>query len=72
MPEIPEMQALAERLDVAVGGRVLTGVQPLQFAALKTFAPDPASLLGACRSKASGGGPSTWCSTSATPVCSSI
>jgi formamidopyrimidine-DNA glycosylase len=46
MPEIPEMQALAERLDAAVGGRDLTGVQPLQFAALKTFAPDPASLLG--------------------------
>jgi formamidopyrimidine-DNA glycosylase len=40
------MQALAERLEAAVGGRALTGVQPLQFSALKTFAPDPASLVG--------------------------
>ncbi|MDQ3146158.1 MAG: Fpg/Nei family DNA glycosylase [Actinomycetota bacterium] len=45
MPEIPEMQALAERLDEAVGGATLTGLQPLQFSALKTFAPDPATLL---------------------------
>ncbi len=46
MPELPEMQALAERLDGAVGGAVLTGITPLAFAALKTFAPDPATLVG--------------------------
>jgi formamidopyrimidine-DNA glycosylase len=46
MPELPEMQALAERLEGAVGGAVLTGFTPLAFAALKTFAPDPASLVG--------------------------
>ncbi|MBW8825064.1 MAG: hypothetical protein JF603_01755 [Acidobacteria bacterium] len=46
MPELPEMQALAERLDAAVAGGELAGYQPLQFAALKTFDPDPASLVG--------------------------
>ena len=46
MPELPEMQALAERLDDAVAGAVLTAVTPLAFAALKTFAPDPTDLLG--------------------------
>ena len=46
MPELPEMQALAERLDAAVGGAQLTGFTPLAFAALKTFAPDPSSLVG--------------------------
>jgi len=40
------MQALAERLEAAAGGRVLTRVQPLQFSALKTFDPDPQSLVG--------------------------
>lgn len=40
------MQALAERLEAAVGGAVLTGFTPLAFAALKTFAPDPATLVG--------------------------
>lgn len=46
MPELPEMQALAERLDAAVAGAVLTGTTPLAFAALKTYAPDPATLVG--------------------------
>lgn len=45
MPEIPEMQALAERLEAAVGGQRLTAVQPLQFSALKTFSPEPGSLV---------------------------
>lgn len=46
MPELPEMQALAERLEVAIGGAELTGFTPLAFAALKTFAPDPADIVG--------------------------
>ena len=46
MPELPEMQALAERLEAAVGGRALTAFTPLQFSALKTYDPDPASLVG--------------------------
>jgi formamidopyrimidine-DNA glycosylase len=40
------MQALAERLEAAAGGKVLQRIEPLQFAALKTFDPDPMSLRG--------------------------
>ena len=39
MPEMPQMQALADRLEESVGGHVLTGYEPLGFSALKTFAP---------------------------------
>lgn len=39
MPELPEMQALAERLDAAVAGATLTEISPLQFSAMKTFDP---------------------------------
>jgi len=46
MPEAPQMQALAERLEAVAGGKALAQVQPLQFSALKTFDPDPASLVG--------------------------
>jgi formamidopyrimidine-DNA glycosylase len=41
------MQALAERLDAALAGASLAGATPLQFAALKTYAPAPESLYGA-------------------------
>ena len=40
------MQALAERVASAAGGRTLARVDPLQFSALKTFDPDPMSLRG--------------------------
>lgn len=40
------MQALAERIEEAAGGRTLQRVEPMQFAALKTFDPDPMSLRG--------------------------
>jgi len=46
MPEMPEMQALAERLGAAVGGGVLERAVPIQFSALKTFDPSPESLVG--------------------------
>jgi formamidopyrimidine-DNA glycosylase len=46
MPELPQMQALAERLDEAVGGAPLTGYDPLQFSALKTYDPPPEALVG--------------------------
>ncbi len=39
MPELPEMQALAERLDVALSGAALVRVTPLQFSSLKTVSP---------------------------------
>ncbi len=46
MPELPEMQALAERLEVAIGGAAIEGVDPLGFAALKTVVPAPDSIVG--------------------------
>lgn len=46
MPELPEMQALAERLDTAVRGAALVAAQPLQFSALKTVVPSPDHLVG--------------------------
>jgi formamidopyrimidine-DNA glycosylase len=45
MPELPEIQALTERLSAALGGARLTRIDPLQFSALKTYSPDPAALL---------------------------
>lgn len=41
------MQALAERLAEAIGGGTLERVDPLQFSALKTFAPPVEDLYGA-------------------------
>lgn len=46
MPELPEMQALAERLAAAIREATVTAVEPLGFAALKTFAPAPEALVG--------------------------
>jgi len=46
VPELPEMQALAERLEVAIGGATIEGVDPLGFAALKTVVPAPDSIVG--------------------------
>src|SRR5712692_4181461 len=47
MPELPQMQALAERLDAALEGSALEAVEPLGFSALKTVVPPPDSLVGA-------------------------
>jgi formamidopyrimidine-DNA glycosylase len=46
MPEMPEMQALAERLDQALTGRVLQRVQVLGFTGLKTVDPPVDALVG--------------------------
>jgi formamidopyrimidine-DNA glycosylase len=46
VPELPEMQALAERLDAALSGAPLARVDALGFSALKTFHPRPESLIG--------------------------
>ena len=46
MPEMPEVQALAERLNDAVGGATLEGFDLLQFSSLKTVTPRPAELVG--------------------------
>ena len=46
MPELPELQALAERLDDALSGTTLRSLDVLQFSALKTVAPSPFDLAG--------------------------
>ena len=46
MPEYPEMQALAERVEEALGGATVLGVDPIQFSALKTVEPAPETLAG--------------------------
>jgi formamidopyrimidine-DNA glycosylase len=47
MPEIPEIRALAERLDEVGAGATFRGADVLQFSSLKTFAPRPEELAGA-------------------------
>ncbi len=57
MPELPEMQALAERLDASLVGSALQRADLLGFSSLKTVRPEPADLVGsvvrrvACRGK---------------------
>jgi formamidopyrimidine-DNA glycosylase len=46
VPELPEVQALAERLDTVLAGSTLTALDMLQFSSLKTYAPRPDELLG--------------------------
>jgi formamidopyrimidine-DNA glycosylase len=46
MPELPEMQALAERLDEMLAGATFVSAIPLQFSALKTATPAPEELYG--------------------------
>lgn len=47
MPELPEVRALAERLDEITSGAVFDGADILQFSSLKTYAPRPEELKGA-------------------------
>ena len=46
MPELPEIQAHAERLTEGFGGLVLEQFRPLSFTALKTAAPSPDDAVG--------------------------
>ena len=46
MPEMPEVQAHAERLTEDFAGAVLDRFRPLAFTALKTFAPAPEAAAG--------------------------
>jgi formamidopyrimidine-DNA glycosylase len=46
MPELPEIQALAERLDALLRGVQLAGALPLQFSAVKTIDPPVEAFLG--------------------------
>ena len=47
MPEMPEVQAHAERLTEQFAGRVLTSFRPITFTALKTALPAPDDAYGA-------------------------
>jgi formamidopyrimidine-DNA glycosylase len=46
VPELPEVQALAERLGAAVGGAMFRRADVLQFSSLKTVVPRPEELAG--------------------------
>lgn len=46
MPELPEVAALRTILAEKLVGRVITSVQLVDFAALKTYAPSPDALIG--------------------------
>jgi formamidopyrimidine-DNA glycosylase len=46
VPELPEVQALAERLDAALAGGALERFDLLQFSSLKTVTPRPSEFLG--------------------------
>jgi formamidopyrimidine-DNA glycosylase len=46
VPELPQIRALAERLDELLSGAAFTGADPLHFTALKTVEPFPESLEG--------------------------
>jgi formamidopyrimidine-DNA glycosylase len=46
VPELPEVQALAERLTEAVGGSALARADQLQFSSLKTVTPRASELAG--------------------------
>ncbi len=50
MPELPEIRALAERLDEVVAGAAFDRADILQFSSLKTYAPRPEELSGAVAS----------------------
>jgi formamidopyrimidine-DNA glycosylase len=46
VPEFPEVQALAERLDAAVGRSAFAAADLLQFSSLKTVTPRASELVG--------------------------
>jgi formamidopyrimidine-DNA glycosylase len=46
VPELPEVQALAERLNDALAGSPFAGADPLQFSSLKTVTPRASELAG--------------------------
>jgi formamidopyrimidine-DNA glycosylase len=46
VPELPELQALAEGLSFALAGRAITGARSVLPSALKSIEPAPATLVG--------------------------
>ncbi|GAA2180589.1 Fpg/Nei family DNA glycosylase [Brooklawnia cerclae] len=47
MPELPQVEALAGFLDERLRGRVVAGIQLVDFSALKTYAPPLDAIVGA-------------------------
>lgn len=47
MPEAPQMQALAERIEAWLGDATFDGYTPYGISGLKTYDPPPESLIGA-------------------------
>lgn len=47
VPELPEVQALAERMNARLAGARLIRAEPLSFSGLKTVLPSPEALEGA-------------------------
>jgi formamidopyrimidine-DNA glycosylase len=46
VPELPELQAHAERLDAEFSGAIVKGFRPITFTALKTYSPGPEAAYG--------------------------
>ena len=46
MPELPEVQAMVERVADAIGGATFVGADVLQFSSLKTVTPRASELVG--------------------------
>ena len=59
MPEAPQMQALAERIEAWLDGATFEGYEPLGFSGLKTYDPPPEALVGRDARSVSTGGRST-------------
>ena len=59
VPELPQMQALAERIEEWLRGATFEGYVPLGFSGLKTAVPSPDELIGRTLSQVSAGAPST-------------
>ena len=59
MPELPQMQALAERIEEWLRGATFEGYEPLGFTGLKTASRRPTSSIGRDARAASAGGRST-------------
>src|SRR5213594_4023372 len=46
MPELPEVQALAERISARLAGAVFVRAEPISFSGLKTVTPPPLDVGG--------------------------
>jgi len=46
VPELPELEALGERLEESFAGASLVGIEPLGFSALRSVDPPPGRLIG--------------------------